>query len=381
MKIVHICWEYIDNMGYQEQLLPKAHSRLGNDVVVLTPKKIFSNIPKKNEVSQIEGEYIIDNVKICRMNYLSIFGNRFTIIKHLYNKLVQEKPDVIFVHMLQSLSVFTAVKYKEKNPNVKLLVDSHADNYNSSRNFLSKHILHGLVWRFVANRNLNKIDKLFYIAPMSKSFLVDMYKIPESKLYPLYLGADVSGIEFDRKQTIRLEYRRKLNIPVEDFVIISGGKINKQKGIDMILEALSKINERKIHFILFGSTDAEFEIIIDKYLSSTINLHYVKWINHNELFNYFFASDLALFPGTQSVIWQQSICSGLPIIVKKWPGGEYLDLGGNIIYLTKNTTEELIEIIQNLYKNKDDLIMMRKVAETEALKHFSYDEIARKSLI
>lgn len=381
MKIVHICWEYIDNMGYQEQLLPKAHARSGHEVTVITPKKIFSRTPHKNKIDQTKRNYILDEVKISRMDYFSLFRNRFTIIKGLYKKLENEKPDVIFVHMIQSLSLFSAVKYKKKHQNVRVLTDSHADSYNSAHNIISRLILHKIIWRFVAIRNIGWIDKIFFIAPMSKTFLTKMYKIPESKLFPLYLGADVSEINFDARNLIRNRIRYNLNLMDNDFTIISGGKINREKNIDLLLKALIEINLPNIHLILFGSIEKDYAEELNSYSAICSNVHYIDWVGYNELFEYFFASDLAVFPGTQSVIWQQAICSGLPLIVKKWPGGEYLDIGGNIFYLDEDTVEELVKKILFLYHNPDELMRMRHSALNDALSIFSYDEIAKKSLL
>jgi glycosyltransferase involved in cell wall biosynthesis len=57
------------------------------------------------------------------------------------------------------------------------------------------------------------------------------------------------------------------------------------------------------------------------------NIIYVGWVKPGEIYQYYMASDVAVYPGGQSVLWQQAIACGLPLICKYWYGCEYLDLG------------------------------------------------------
>ena len=72
MKIVHICISgpYIDNWGYQENLLPEYLTDLGTDNYVVTSKNNFPRYLSEEEVKEIydKGEnYYINNVSINRI--------------------------------------------------------------------------------------------------------------------------------------------------------------------------------------------------------------------------------------------------------------------------------------------------------------------------
>jgi hypothetical protein len=45
-------------------------------------------------------------------------------------------------------------------------------------------------------------------------------------------------------------------------------------------------------------------------------IRYLGWVPSEKVYNYFFAGDLAFFPGTHSVLWEQAVGIGLPCILK-----------------------------------------------------------------
>ena len=93
------------------------------------------------------------------------------------------------------------------------------------------------------------------------------------------------------------------------------------------------------------------------------------------------ASDLAVFPGTHSVLWEQACDCGLPTLFKDWDGGfSHVDVGGNSILLKDVTADSLKIEMVNLIENKDRYDRMLNVATTVAMKVFSYKEIAKKSI-
>ena len=97
-------------------------------------------------------------------------------------------------------------------------------------------------------------------------------------------------------------------------------------------------------------------------------------------YNYFLAADLAVFPGTHSVLWEQACACGIPAVFRDWEGMHHVDVGGNAIFLHEDSTEEIEQVLLDLYEHSEKIDKMRKIAQTKGIIEFSYREIARKSI-
>ena len=154
MKIVHLCLGnfFIDGYSYQENMLPKYHVKMGYDVTVIASLFSFN---EKGKGCLLDGysEYEDNNgfhvVRLPYKNPLRI--NR--ILRHycrFEEILDREDPDIVFCHSVSFGDIAVLVKYLKQHPSVKVYADNHGDYINSARNFLSKHILHSLIWRHYA---------------------------------------------------------------------------------------------------------------------------------------------------------------------------------------------------------------------------------------
>jgi 1,2-diacylglycerol 3-alpha-glucosyltransferase len=380
MKILHICQTYYDNWGYQENLLPYYQSKIVDEVVVITSKGLNFNSLKINEYClNNENEYSIKGVRIRRIKVRYNFINRFIIYKDLNKILHEENPDIIFHHGLSYLSLLTVNRYKSKNQTTKIIADTHSDYNNSGQNLLSKFLLHKFIYRLIIKQSLPNIEKIFYITPWCGDFANKYYRIPLEKMDSLYLGADIEKISLENKEEVRNKMRSKLSIAESDFVIVTAGKIDEKKYIHILLNAFSNICIKNIKVLIVGPIESRYEKVLRAISNEDERINYIGWVDSDELYNYFIAADLGIFPGGQSVLWQQAICCGLPLIVKKFPHCEYLD-NGNILFLHTDSSSELKQYIMLLFNNKDFLSNMRQCALNFGMENFSYEKIAQKSI-
>lgn len=381
MKIVHICLTgvYTDGYSYQENLLTRYHKTLGNDVTIIANTKSF----KENKVTDVNpGERIDKNgIKIIRVGYKKHTPKRiaefFRLYSGLYEKIAQEKPDFIFIHGLQFIDIKKIAKYA-KNNNVKICVDNHADFSNSATNFISLNLIHKFLWRKCEKKIEPYVTKFYGVLPARVEFLKNVYKTPAKITEYLPMGNDdelrdsITSIE---KQGLK----NKLNISKDDFVIITGGKIDKAKPeFFNLLEAVSEINNKNIKVLIFGSIIDEYKERFESYLNNNNNLVYLSWLNHEETYEYLSISNIAIYPGRHSVLWEETVGMGVPIIVKYWNGTTHVNTDDNAIFLKKNTEEELKKIILKLL-NKKEYEHIKKNAE-KAKHNFEYTKIAEKTI-
>ena len=379
MKILNICVNgaYTDGFSYHENLLPKFHKVLGNEVVVLASKYEFNengNL-KKTDISNFIDSNGINVIRIDIKKNKSI-RKKFKRFKYLYLNIADIKPDIIFCHLFQFLDLSSVVRYVKKHPNVKLYIDNHADFNNSGRNFLSKKILHGIIWKRLAHKALPYTEKFYGVTPARVDFLIDVYKLPKEKVELLPLGADDEVVERAKKPKKISDKRKEYGIDSSEFVILTGGKIdhNKPQTVEL-MKAVNQLQDMNIKLLVFGAVSEELKGQFDEQLSDKVK--YIGWRKSDEIYNEFAVADLVVFPGLHSVLWEQAVGMGKPCIFKDISGFHHIDLGGNCLFFEKDDIEEYKNKIREAFTKIDE---MKIIAEREGMKTFSYSEIAKKSI-
>lgn len=381
MKILHLmlaCF-YIDNYSYQENYLPKHHKLQGHDVEIIASLVTFDENGKPTTLK--EGSKYINEygIPITRLNYKPGKINRR--LRHyvgLTEELERVAPDLIFIHGVQFCDINVVVKYLKKHPNVKVFADSHSDFSNSATNWISKNIQHRIVWRSCAQKINPFVTRFYGVLPARVDFLVNEYKLPKEKVELLVMGADDDSVTAVENPETRKEIRERYSLSDDDFVIMTGGKIDAFKTQTLLLmEAVQKINNPKVKLIVFGSVTPELKDKVSA-LADGKKVQYVGWIQAKDSYSYFAAADLVVFPGRHSVFWEQVAAQSKPMLVKHWNGTTHVDCGGNVRFLTQDSTEEIKNTIEELL-DKDNYQKMLDSAK-QASKNFMYSEIAKRSI-
>jgi len=386
MKVIHICLAcfYIDGYAYQENMLPKYHKKMGYEVSILASLVSYD---EKGQPCLLEerDEYINEyGIPVKRIPYRAKFSSIAKILRiynhNTYNYLIKEKPDIIFIHGCQFLDIKHIARYAKENKRVKIYVDNHSDFSNSATNWLSKNIFHKIIWKYCAHL-IEPFTKKFYgVLPARVDFLNKIYKIPKEKIKLLVMGADDDKVLDAKDESVRKMIREKYNIEKDDFLIITGGKIdNSKKQTLLLMQAVQQINKKNVKLIVFGSVVEELRDKI-KTLADGVKVQYIGWIFSEDSYNYFAAADLVVFPGRHSVFWEQVVGQGIPMIVKHWDGTTHINLGGNVKFLYGDSVEEIKNSIVPLHNKSDIYKNMRIIAETKGLEEFSYLKIAKKSI-
>ena len=145
------------------------------------------------------------------------------------------------------------------------------------------------------------------------------------------------------------------------------------------MNEVRELNIPEIKLIIFGTPNEQMKNKIQS-LSNHGCIRNVGWITPDQVNDYFLASDLAFFPGTHSVLWEQAVGIGLPCIFKKWSGIQHVDVGGNCLFVDDGSADEIKESLLNVYQKSELYEKMKQVAEIEGCKKFLYSEIAIKAI-
>ncbi|CDZ94623.1 glycosyltransferase family 4 protein [Pseudomonas saudiphocaensis] len=378
MKILHLCLAsfYIDNASYQENLLPRYHKRLGYEVEILASPDVF-DVNGKLIISEAPRCYFNeDGIKVRRLRYVhNLVDHKLKRFKGVYESLKEFEPDVLFIHGCQFLDMFSVVRYL-KNNSAKVFVDNHADFSNSGRSFISKYLLHRVVWRACAQAILPFVERFYGVLPSRVDFLSSEYKVPLDKIELLLMGADDDCLSFPRSIIDRL--RARFSLSSDAFLIVTGGKIDNAKlEVLELMRAVAEF-EGRVKLIVFGSVLPEIKDKFDCLLNE--HVIYAGWVTPEESFHFFELADLVVFPGRHSVFWEQVVAQKKPMLVKYWPGSAHIDLGGNVIFLERSDFKEIKGCLENILEDACFFSKMKASARSDESEKFLYSNIARQSL-
>ena len=386
MKIVHCCLAafYIDNYSYQENILPKMHKQQGHDVYIIASTETYI----KNKLGYLQpGEYENEHgINVKRIPYIrwlpDFLKKKLRIYIGLFQSINKIRPDIIFLHDCQFLGIFEIIKYAKKN-SIKIIIDSHTDNINSAKSIISFYILHKIIYKICA-KSIEKYTTIFWgTLPTREIFLINTYGINKDKVKLLPFGYDDTLFNFSDAENIKEAFRHEINVNKNDFLIVTGGKIDKRKNILLLIKAfryfINTYNIDNVKLLIFGRPSDDlaiefYELVKDK------NIRYLNWVPANEIHRFFISSDLAFFPGTHSVHWEEAAGIGIPCIFKKWDGMSHLDVGGNCIFLDNTTNESLVDILNKIIFNDIFYNKLLVSARKFGPNYFSYSAIASKSI-
>lgn len=380
MKILHLCLGafFPDHYSYQENLLPKFHRELGYDVEVIASQEAFDKNGNRCYLSQ-SGYYFNEyGIRVHRLNYSfpQKLNHKLKHYKRVYQAICEISPDIIFIHNCQFLSIFSVIKYL-KNRKIKVYVDNHCDYSNSAGNWISKNILHKILWKYCAQKINPYVTKFYGVLPARVDFLTDLYKLPKEKCELLVMGADDEKVAAAFRTNARTKIREKYHIAPNDFLIMTGGKIDAWKTQTLLLmKAVAKIDCPNIKLIVFGSVVPE---LMDQVQALCVNdkVQYIGWIDAADSCDYFSAADLVVFPGRHSVFWEEVAGMGIPMLCKYWEGTTHVDLGGNVEFLYRDSADEIQTKIEELLNNPEKYEAMQ-IAAKKGAKYFSYKDIAER---
>ena len=385
MKIVHVCLSmgYTEGLNYQENVIIKYQAGDGHDVTLITTDHCFHE--GEWGLCQTESDYINpDGVHIIRLPFAFPIpyklNKQIGIFKGFYPLLEKIRPDVIFVHNLQFQDIRKVAKYKKHHPEVKVNADNHSDFNNSARTWISRNLLYRFWWGPCARKIEPYFDRFFGVTPARIDFMYKVYGIPKGKTDLLVMGADDELLEKVENPEVREEIRGQYHIKENDFLVVTGGKIDHNKTQTLLLmEAVRNMKEDRLRLVVFGSVEEELKEPFFR-LCDGKKIQYTGWATAEQAYQYFSAADLVVFPGLHSVYWEQVVAQGIPMLCKYMEGMTHVDIGGNVRFLMEDSTALIQKELTGLLEQPEVYHNMKKAAMSTKRKDFSYREIARKCI-
>jgi len=319
VKILMLCEFYHPDTEMQENHLVREYLSLGYEVVIVTStfESIFDFYAGRNNKIIPESITFDQEAKIIRLKYRWHLSRYIRAHRSIAKILKEERPDLVYVHDIM-LNILECTKYIKENPRSRMILDYHADYTNSGRNWISRRILHGLWRKWFLHKARPYLSKIFPIVPGGARFLSDIYGIQDSEMELLPLGADLEWV-VKRKSDLDLsEVRKQFDLSNDSFLIFTGGKLDPPKCTEILIQAVSKLSDLNIELVIVGETQIPGrleKLIVEAGPLNGNVIRFLGWQSTNQIEDLLLASEIAVFPASQSIMWQKAIAAGLPLVV------------------------------------------------------------------
>jgi 1,2-diacylglycerol 3-alpha-glucosyltransferase len=388
MRIFMLCDFYNESLEYQENLLVKYYTKHGHDVMVVasTFENVFDYYGDRHDNTAPARDYRDGAARIIKLPYRFNLLNRFRAYTRIDGLLDEFQPDLIYVHDIM-LNLPECIRYKQAHPGTRMVLDYHADYSNSGKNWLSLKVLHGIMRKRYLDAARPHLSRIFPIVPAGTTFLHEVYKVPLAEMEVLPLGADIDAARTVQAAGRGTELRRRLGWADTDIVLFTGGKLQPAKRTELLLQAVKQLPKLPLKVVVVGeaaAADAEYKAGLMALAADLPQVHWAGWLGRDDIYAHLALADVAVFPASQSILWQQAIACGLPLLCGDTGHQDisYLNLADNIVVLPAPdiTAERLAREIAAITGNPARLAQMRRGAEQVADTELNWNRLIERTL-
>lgn len=223
-------------------------------------KKIKTNILIFGDKSKIDYPYDGELVYLDKYSHSSLLYKLKAILSRF-----------IIIRRIKSLDKqATTISFLEYPNLINTLTSRSGRSIVSVRNHMSTKHNNGFkskLWNSTIKYLYPKADLIISVSEEIKRDLIDNYNIKADKIKVIYNSYDIHGIKEMAKEEIEDKYSEIFNHPV----IITAGRLNKQKGHWHLIRAFSRVKEAIPNAKLVILGEGELESYLKK-LASDLNI-------------------------------------------------------------------------------------------------------------
>jgi glycosyltransferase involved in cell wall biosynthesis len=229
VKIAQVINEFppplVGGGSYHVQNLSKELAERGEEVTVFTCKTGGSLLQKK-----IPAEIQFKRIRVYRVPAIKISGTSYWVAPQLLSALLKENPDIIHAHGYQLFTsdVAAIVSRIKRKP---LVLTLHGFPRGFSR------FSHRVYFSLVGKKTLRAAKRIISVSKtMKREF--EAIGVSSKKMVTIPNGIDLKVFQRMPNGTY---FRKRLDIGDNDKMILSMGRLERVKGFQYLIEALSKI--------------------------------------------------------------------------------------------------------------------------------------------
>ncbi len=222
-----------------------------------------------------------------------------------------------------------------------------------------------------------KTDALITINKEDYQRAISKFKLRNNGKVYYVPGVGIDLSNFNLSNQTRTQKRKELCLEEKDVALISAGELNENKNNKVIIEAISKIKNKNVHYFLCGIGPCENELKdLANRLGIEKQIHFLGY--RNDVRELYQASDIFVMPSFREGLSRsimEAMASALPCIVSKIRGNVDLidDFGGYTCY--PNCSTEFSEALDNLINDSEKRRIMGRYNQNKIC-DFSIDKVS-----
>lgn len=385
MNIVYVKDLMLPTAGYQVNFLSKWHIKHGHKVTIITT----DGLEYWKNSGFIDEEYIKNikyyddemekktGVKVIRMHSLGSFSSRQIFGTSLFKQVGNLNPDIVFVHLNDSLTAIRFFMKANKLP-YPIISDNHMVKI-ASLNKYAKYFR--MVYsNFITPKIIKNKIPVIAVTEETREYCNENFNIPLDLLPVIPLGTDTEIFYPD--ENVKREFRQKNKLLDSDRVFIYTGKIIPSKKVMLLAEGFKDKfkGENRAVLIVVGSGSGEYyDKTIKLFKQSENTVLFFPTQELSSLPKFYQSADVSVIPGACSLsIYDQQAC-GLPCIgedieVMKERVGEDEAIG--YLYSRDDANELRNCMIKAFNETNEKIKDMGNQARNKVIKSNSYDFLA-----
>ena len=345
-----------------------------HDITIYSPWDIQAK--NSSEITSNENHYIyIDVTSFCARIKRRVY--KYLHTNEYYNYFIEYYFEKVYTHL------------KKKNFDLIILENCPGFVYKLSQRGYKNLILH--LHNDLLNAETRYHETIFngltHIITVSDYIKKRVSTIQQSdKIQTVYNGIDLSM--FSTKDTSPI-IREKIGFSANDFVIVYSGRINQEKGISELIDAMFLLNDiPQVKLLVLGSTffndstcDNEFSRLL-KAKAQIIKerIVFTGFIPYSQVPTYLKLADMAVLPS----MWEEpfgltileAMAMGLPLITTRSGGIPEICEGVATIVERDNIINNLASAIHDFYMHPEKRQQMT-AANLERAKLFDKETFAK----
>lgn len=382
MKILHIVAWFIPGTGYHENLISRYQALDGHDVTIFTtelehmPNIYNVYLPKDLNTSDMDFQEN-SNVKLRRFPVNGTISARPIWDKKIIASIIEENPDVLFIHGNDSTFGLWYTLFYLKKLNYTVVMDSHMVLI-ASVNPLAK--LFRFFYRHLIAPVINRND--IYVIRLSEEDYVIKHLGVRSELAPLLsFGSDTQLYCPDKNR--RRQMRSEMGISDTDVVFVYAGKLSEDKHGIFLADSIQKkieVNGKRPVFIIVGNTSGNYgDLVKEKLAQSENRILRFPIQTYNALPAFFQVADVGVIPYATSLIVYDMQACGLPVLLTNHPINESrVGERKQLLFNTDDKDDLRAKIKDVMMLNEKELEKMKIAARLYVEKGYSYKDVTKK---
>lgn len=362
MKIAHIVSTYPPYYGGMGNVVfetVKELSARGHDVRVFTP---LYGTEEEREQQIAEQEELVERIKAP-----VTFGNA-AYMPSIRREL--DEMDIVHLHYPFFGTANLVRKWKQRNPEKKLVITYHMDNRAKGWKGLF-FTYYSAFWlpKILTSADLLIGSSLDYI---EASDAAKLYREDPKKWIGLPFGVDIERFK-PRKKTESLFAQHDLDIDIPTLIFVGGmDEAHYFKGVNIFIEALLLLKKNNVHvqavFVGDGNLRERYELQA-KAFGLADRVRFAGRVSDEELPYYYAMGYVTVLPSINrgeafGMVLLESMACGIPVITSDLPGVRMVAEDGGIVVPAGDSSELASAIVAFLKEKPDDMgNMVRRVVE------------------